>query len=99
MGQNERKILGQRIKQIRETQGYSQAELARRLDLTETDIRKIEEGSFTSELIHILSSLFRVLENSILKSWTKHRYEMWSKGSKEQTGATGQEKPAIVNQT
>jgi transcriptional regulator with XRE-family HTH domain len=79
MGQNEQKLLGQRIKQIRETQGYSQAELARRFGLTETDVHKIEEGSFTSELIHILSSLFRVLETSILKSWTKHRHEMWSK--------------------
>lgn len=77
MGQNERKLLGQRIKQIRETQGYSQAELARRFDLTETDVRKIEEGGFTSELIHILSGLFQVLENSILKSWSRHRHEMW----------------------
>jgi transcriptional regulator with XRE-family HTH domain len=87
MGRNERKLLGQRIKQIRETQGYTQAELARHFDLTETDVRKIEEGSFTSELIDILSSLFRVLENSILKSWTKHRHEMWSNGNKEQAGS------------
>ena len=87
MGQNERKLLGQRIKQIRETQGYTQAELARRFGLAETDVREIEEGSFTSELIHILSSLFQVLETSILKSWIKHRQEMWSKGSKEQKGS------------
>jgi transcriptional regulator with XRE-family HTH domain len=67
-------------------QGYTQAELARRFDLTEIEVREIEEGSFTSELIHILSSLFRVLESSILKSWTRHRQEIWSKANQEQPG-------------
>lgn len=86
MGLNERKLLGQRIKQIREKQGYTQAELARQFGLSEGDVNKIEEGNFTSELVHILSSLFRILETSILKRWTKNRHDIWSKKSQEQAG-------------
>lgn len=86
MRQDERKLLGQRIKQIREKQGYTQAELARQFGLTETDVGKIEEGDFTSELVHILSSLFRILETSILKRWNTHRHDMWSKGNLEKAG-------------
>ena len=77
MRKNDREILGKRIKQLRENQGFTPAELAGRLGVTETDVQKIEEGRFPQELLHILSNLMRLLELAILKSWRSHRREFW----------------------
>jgi transcriptional regulator with XRE-family HTH domain len=77
MRKDDRAILGKRIKQLRENQGYTPAELAGRLGVTETDVQKIEEGRFPQELLHLLSRLMHLLEHAILKNWRSHRQEFW----------------------
>jgi transcriptional regulator with XRE-family HTH domain len=71
--EDEQKLVGRRIKQLRENQGYTQADLAHRLGVAEKEVRKIEEGKFSLDLFHLLARLLDILERSILKQWADHR--------------------------
>ena len=71
MKEEAQRVIGERIKQLREKQGYTPAELASNLGVTETEVSKLEAGQFPSELPSILVVLLRILENSLLEKWTE----------------------------
>jgi transcriptional regulator with XRE-family HTH domain len=71
MKEEAQKLIGERIRQLREKQGYTPAELASKLEVTETEVCKLEAGQFPPELPYILAALLRILENSILEKWTE----------------------------
>ena len=73
------KIIGERIKTLREVQGYTHAELATGLGVTEAELSTIEEGKFTKDIFHIVVSLLRLLESSIKKRWEEHRDKLYLK--------------------
>lgn len=79
MREDAQKLIGERIKQLREARGYTQAELASNLGVTEIEVRDIEAGKFPPELPHILVSLLRILENSLVKQWAEHRDRLYLK--------------------
>jgi transcriptional regulator with XRE-family HTH domain len=60
------KLIGERIRLAREQQGYTQAELGRRLELTEAEIQNIEQGEALLTLPTLLE-LGRTLNCSILQ--------------------------------
>ena len=73
------KLIGERLKILRETQGYSQAELASGLGVTETELATIEEGKFSGDIFHILVNLLRLLEGSLKRRWIEHRDKLYLK--------------------
>ena len=77
MSEDVRELIGKRIMQLREDQGYTQAELAAKLGVTEAEVGKIEEGIFSMELPHFLASLLLILENSLLKRWSEHKDRLY----------------------
>jgi transcriptional regulator with XRE-family HTH domain len=72
-------IIGKRIKELRESQGYTPTEIAGNLKINETELYKIEEGKFSLELFHVLVSVLRILERSIQKRWAIDRDELYLK--------------------
>lgn len=73
------KLIGERLKTLRETQGYSQAELASGLGMTETELATIEEGKFSRDIFHVLVNLLRLLESSLKHRWDEHRDKLYLK--------------------
>ena len=73
------KLIGERLKTLRETQGYTQAELANGLGVSETELATIEEGKFSGDIFHILVNLLRLLEGSLKKQWNEHRDKLYLK--------------------
>ena len=72
MKEEAQKLIGERIKQLREKQGYTPAELATTLGVTEMEVCELEAGQFSSELPYILATLLRILENATLEKWAEH---------------------------
>jgi transcriptional regulator with XRE-family HTH domain len=72
-------IIGKRIKELRESQGYTPTDIASNLKINEIELCKIEEGKFSLELFHILVSILRILEGSIQKRWAQDRDELYLK--------------------
>ena len=71
MKEEAQKLIGERIKQLREKQGYTPAELATTLGVTEMEVCELEAGQFPSELPYILATLLRILENATLEKWVE----------------------------
>ena len=65
-------LVGKRLRQIREKQNCTQAELANILGITARDLQKIETGNFHRKF-HILLNLAHLLEKAMLERWTKHK--------------------------
>jgi transcriptional regulator with XRE-family HTH domain len=76
---NPEKLIGERLKTLRETQGYTQAELADGLGVTETEVATIEEGKFSGDIFHVLVNLLRLLESSLKSRWDEHRDKLYLK--------------------
>jgi transcriptional regulator with XRE-family HTH domain len=90
MRKDGRAIIGKRIKELRESQGYTPTDIAGRLKINEMELYKIEEGKFSLELFHILVSILRVLERSIQNHWAEHRDELYlSKPTRSESRSTG----------
>ena len=79
MREEPEKLIGERLKTLRETQGYSHAELASGLGVTETELATIEEGKFSRDIFQVLVNLLRLLEGSIKRRWDEHRDKLYLK--------------------
>ena len=73
------KLIGERLKTLRETQGYTQAELASGLGVSEMELATIEEGKFSGDIFQVLVSLLRLLEGSLKRRWNEHRDMLYLK--------------------
>jgi DNA-binding XRE family transcriptional regulator len=73
MREDQPKLIGQRLKQLRENLGYTQADLARQLSSSETELAKLEQGKFTLDLLPLLVKLLRLLEGSLLKQCSERK--------------------------
>jgi transcriptional regulator with XRE-family HTH domain len=73
MREDQQKLIGIRIKQLRENLGYTQADLARQLSSSETELAKLEQGKFTLDLLPLLVKLLRLLEGSLLKQCSERK--------------------------
>ena len=61
-------VIGDKIRELRENAGYSQAELARRLSVTRSSVNAWESGLSTPTAVYIveLAKLFRVTSDYLL---------------------------------
>jgi transcriptional regulator with XRE-family HTH domain len=57
--------LGDRIRSLREAQGLSRAQLARRTGLSQIYVRKLEAGDKTSPTLPVLTKIARALGASV----------------------------------
>jgi transcriptional regulator with XRE-family HTH domain len=67
MREDHQKLIGQRLRQLRENLGYTQAEVVRQLSSSEIEVDKIEQGKISLDLFPLLVKLLRLLEGSLLK--------------------------------
>jgi transcriptional regulator with XRE-family HTH domain len=73
MRDDQQKLIGQRLKQLRENLGYSQADVAHQLSSSETEVDTIEQGKFTLDLLPLLVQLLRLLERELLKQCVERK--------------------------
>ena len=67
MREDQQKLIGKRLKQLRQNLGFSQTELARQLRVPGTEVDKIEQGKISLDLFPLLGQLLHLLEGALLK--------------------------------
>lgn len=73
MREDPQKLIGKRLKQLRQNLGFSQADLARQLNVPGTEVDKLEQGKISLDLFPLLSQLLHLLEGSLLKQCLERR--------------------------